>query len=100
MFTRPFSFLPPHKRKKRVWLHETTFQGLPEESRDTYDHVKTALTERFEPASKHELYNAELQVRTRKPNEGWADFAEDLQQLTEKAFPDLDGQSQEQLALT
>ena len=79
---------------------QKAFQGLPEESRDTYDHVKTALTERFEPASKHKLYNAELQVRMRKPNEGWADFTEDLRRLTEKAFPDLDGRSQEQLALT
>ena len=79
---------------------QKAFQGLPERVRDTYDHVKTALTERFEPASKRELYNAELQVRARKPNEGWADFAEDLRRLTEKAFPDLDGQSQEQLTLT
>ena len=79
---------------------QKAFQGLPEESRDTYDHVKTALTERFELASKRELYNAELQVRTRKPNEGWADFAEKLRRLTEKAFPDLDGWSQEQLTLT
>jgi len=79
---------------------QKAFQGLPEASRDTYDHVKTALTERFEPASKRELYNAELQVRTRKANEGWADFAEEVQRLTEKVFPDLDGRSQEQLALT
>ena len=59
-----------------------------------------ALTERFESASKRELYNAELQLRVRKPNEGWADFAEDLRRLTEKAFPDLDRRSQEQLTLT
>ena len=75
---------------------QKAFQRLPEGAKDTYDHVK----ERFEPASKRELYNAELQVRTRKPNEGWADFAEDLRRLTEKAFPDLDGRSQEQLTLT
>ena len=79
---------------------QKAFQGLPEGAKDTYDHVKEALKERFEPASKRELYNAELQVRTRKPNEGWADFAEELRRLTEKAFPDLDGRSQEQLTLT
>ena len=79
---------------------QKAFQGLPERARDMYDQVKTALTERFKPANKRELYNAELQVQARKPNEGWADFAEDLQRLTEKAFPDLDGQSQEQLTLT
>ena len=79
---------------------QKAFQGLPEASRDTYEHVKTALTDRFEPASKRELYNAELQVRMKKPNKGWADFAEELQRLTEKAFPEFDGWSQEQLALT
>jgi len=39
---------------------QKAFQGLQEGSRDTYNHVKVALTERFEPASKCELYNAEL----------------------------------------
>jgi len=79
---------------------QKAFQGLLEGSRDTYNHAKVALTERSESESKHELYNAELQVRVRKPNEGWADFAEDLRRLTEKAFPDLDRRSQEQLTLT
>ena len=72
---------------------QKAFQGLPEGAKDMYDHVKAALMERFKPASKHELYNAVLQVRTRKPNEGWADFAEDLRRLTEKAFLHLDGRS-------
>ena len=50
---------------------QKAFQGLPEGARDMYDHMKAALMERLEPASKHELYNAELQVRIRKPNKGW-----------------------------
>ena len=36
-----------------------------EASRADYDRVKTALTKRFEPPSKRELYNAELQIRTK-----------------------------------
>jgi len=43
-------------------------------------------TEWFEPPSKRELYNAELQMRTKQPNEGLADFAQELRRLTEKAF--------------
>ena len=44
---------------------QKAFQSLPEASRADYDRVKTALTERFEPPSKRELYNAELQIWTK-----------------------------------
>jgi len=44
-----------------------------------HDNLKTALTERFEPVSKQELYNAELQVRAKKHSEGWVDFTKELQ---------------------
>ena len=44
---------------------QKAFQSFPEASRTDYERVKTALTERFEPASKRELYNAELQVQTK-----------------------------------
>ena len=79
---------------------QKAFQSLPEASRADYDTTKAALTERFEPASKRELYNAELQVRTKRQNEGWADFAEELRRLTEKSFPELDAKSLEQMALS
>lgn len=79
---------------------QKAFQSLPEASRADYAGAKEALTERFEPASKRELYNAELQVRTKRKNEGWADFAEELRCLTEKAFPEMDAKSVEQMALT
>ena len=39
-------------------------------------------------------------MRTKRPNEGWADFAEELRHLTEKAFPGLDTKSIEQMALS
>ena len=79
---------------------QKAFQSLPEASRADFERVKTVLTERFEPASKRELYNAELQVRTKRQNEGWADFAEELRRLTEKSFPELDAKSLEQMALS
>jgi len=79
---------------------QKALRSLPEETQADYSRVKIALTERFEPASKRELYNAELQVRTKRQNEGWADFAEELRRLTEKAFPELDAKSVEQMALS
>jgi len=39
-------------------------------------------------------------VQTECPNEGWVDFAEELQRLTEKAFPELGTKSVDQMALT
>ena len=68
-------------------------------SRTSYNDVKTALTERFEPASKRELYKAELQVRAKKQNDGCADFSEELRRLVDKAFPNLEANAHEQLAL-
>ena len=41
-------------------------EGLPEASRGEYERAKTALTERFKPASKRELYNTELQVQNKR----------------------------------
>ena len=79
---------------------QKAFQSLPEASRGEYERVKTALTERLKPASKRELYNAELQVRNKRQNEGWADFAEELRHLIKKAFPELDAKSLKQMALT
>ena len=40
-------------------------EGTAEETQAKYAGVKAALTERFEAASKKELYNAERQVRTK-----------------------------------
>ena len=79
---------------------QKVFQSFSEEAQGDYDKAKEALTQRFEPSSKKELYNAELQVQTKRPNEGWADFAEELRHLTEKAFLELDAKGVEQMALT
>ena len=79
---------------------QKALQGLPEEARGSYENVKVALTQRFESASKRELYNVELQVRAKKHSERWADFAEDLRRLVDKAYPDLEANAREQLALS
>lgn len=78
----------------------TAFQRLPAASKASYEVAKKALRERFEPSSKKELYLAELQCRSKKRSEGWAEFAEDVRLLTDKAYPLLDDNAREQLALT
>ena len=79
---------------------QTTFQRLTDDNRDTFDNAIVALKERFEPSSKRELYLAEFSTRKRRPNEHWADYAEDLRRLSSKAYPDLEDKATEQLALT
>ena len=54
-----------------------------------------ALRERFDPSSKHELHLEEL-----LGCKDWAAFAEDLKTLVDKAYLELQDDSQEQLVLT
>ena len=77
----------------------TAFQRLAADAKGTYKQAKKALRERFEPPSKKELYLAELQCRSKKRSEGWAEFAEDVRLLTDKAHPQLEDAAREQLAL-
>ena len=64
-----------------------------------YDEAIAALKERFEPASRKHRYQAELQTRRRRKDENWADFAEDLKSLADKAYPELHVEARERLAL-
>ena len=41
----------------------------------------------------------EFQTLCKKPEEGWADFAQDLQILVEKAFPNLQAEAREQMVM-
>ena len=64
-----------------------------------FHEAKRALRARFEPQSKKTRYQAEFQSRRKKKTENWADFAEDLRTLTDKAFPELEDKARERLAL-
>ena len=77
----------------------TTFRRLPEETWVNFMQVMKALWERFEPESKRELYMAELQTRMKKRNEDWAVYGEDLKQLADKAYPDLEDAARERFAM-
>ena len=91
---------------KLLWIRvrltgraQTAFKQLPEEARASYAECKKALRERFEPASEKELYLAEFQTRSKRTDEGWAAFAEDLKVLADKAFPQVQSDAKEQLAI-
>ncbi len=78
---------------------QTAFQHLPEETREDYKQASRALKERFEPASRKCRYQAEFQTKRKKKTEGWADYAEELRSLANKAYPELNEDAREQLAL-
>ena len=95
------------KAAKLLWLRvrmtgraQTAYKQLSDETRADYDACVQGLRERFEPETKKELYLAEFQARTKRPAESWAAFAEDLKVLASKAFPKLQDDAKELLALT
>ena len=93
--------------KKLLWLKarltgraQLALQHFSEEVKGDYEGLTRAMKGRFEPDSRKGRYQAEFQNRRKKPSEGWADFAQDLQVLVDKAFPHLQAEAREQMALT
>ena len=78
---------------------QKVFQHLNEDIHANYSEAKRALRACFEPQSKKTWYQAEFQSRRKKKTDNWVDFAEDLQTLTDKAFPELEDKARECLAL-
>ena len=94
-------------KEKLLWLRvrlvgraATAFKRVPEGAKASYARCLEALKERFDPSSKRELYLTELMGRKKLRSEDWATFAEDLKQLVERMYPDLQEDAREQLALT
>lgn len=77
----------------------TAFRRLPEATRNDFKEAVQALRKRFEPESRKELYMTELQTRTKKRNEDWASFGDELRKLADKAYPDLQEEARERFAL-
>ena len=91
---------------KLLWLRarltkraQTAYQQFTEEAKASYEESKKALQERFEPKCKRELYQTEFQTRRKQKTEGWAGYAEDLTILVDKAFPDLQEEARDLLAM-
>ena len=71
------------------------FKRVSEPAHGSFSDCIEALRERFDPSSKHELHLEEL-----LGCKDWAAFAEDLKTLVDKAYLELQDDSQEQLVLT
>ena len=65
----------------------------------SYEATRDALCARFEPESRYTRYQAEFQARHKRAGEGWADFAEDLRDLADKAHPTLLKEARERLSI-
>ena len=86
-------------RVRLVGRAQTAYGRLPDSSKTDYTTLKKALTERFEPESKREVYLSEFSIRKKKAGEGWAEYADELRVLADRAFPDLEDKARERLAL-
>ena len=91
---------------KKKWIRArltgraaTAFRRLPEADRATFDKIVAGFTKRFEPECRRELYAAEFQRRRKRRSEDWAAFGEDLKTLVERAYPTLQVEAHEVLAL-
>ena len=86
-------------RVRLVGRAQTAYGRLPDTAKASYATLKRALKERFEPDSRKELYLSEFCARKRRPGEGWAEYADELRVLADKAFPELEDKARERLAL-
>ena len=77
----------------------TAYKRLTAEETADYDAIVAALKGRFEPACRKEVFMAEFQRRKKLRTEDWASYGEDIRTLVEKAYPTLQPEAQELLAL-
>ena len=75
------------------------YTRLSHETQQHY-HQGSPIRERFEPPSKQHLYKVEFESRKKQDKESWADFGDKLLLLASKAFPSLQDEAREELALT
>ena len=92
---------------KLLWLKvrlmgkaHVVFTQLAHEMQQSYTTTKKALIEHFDPPSKQQLYKVEFEGRRKRAKEMWADFADELLLLASKAFPKLQEEAREELALS
>ena len=93
--------------EKLLWLlvrlvskAATAFKRVPVPAHGNFANCIEALREHFDPSSKRKLYLAGLLGRKKHWGEDWATFGEDLNTLVNKAYPELQDDAKEQLALT
>ena len=57
---------------------------------DDYKFLRARLTRRYDPPEREEAHRAELRARTRRRNESAAEFAENIKNLAQRAYPSAD----------
>ena len=72
---------------------------LSEDDKASFANICAAMKKRFEPGCRKDVYMAAFLTKKKRRNEDWAAFAEDLKNLAEKAYPTLQAEAQELLAL-
>ncbi|KAH3727736.1 hypothetical protein DPMN_053679 [Dreissena polymorpha] len=72
---------------------------LSRAERDFYLVLIQMLGQRFGRARQHPLWMSRLEGRKRSPEESFANLADDLKCMTQRAYPDFGNQAQEMLAL-
>jgi len=77
----------------------TFYISLSMEERRTYDALLQRLGQRFGSTKQRSRWLSRLEMRRREPGESIAALADDLRQMAQRAYSDLDGRAQEVLAL-
>ena len=77
----------------------TAMRRLLEDDKASFANICAAMKKRFEPGCTKDVYMAAFLTKKKRRNEDWAAFAEDLNNLAEKAYPTLQAEAQELLAL-
>ena len=57
---------------------------------DDYNFLRARLSRRYDPPEREEAHRAELRVRTRRRNESADEFAENIKNLAQRAYPSAD----------
>jgi hypothetical protein len=65
------------------------YRSLMEQEKSSYDRLKTALTERFEPLDRTEVFRTEFRWRVKREGERLLDFGMAIRSLASRAFPQM-----------
>ena len=73
------------EEEKSLWIQvrltekaHVALMQLPSKTTQTYEAIKVALRERFEPSSRQAVYKAEFENRRKRKTESWGDFGDEL----------------------
>ncbi|KAK3599817.1 hypothetical protein CHS0354_022383 [Potamilus streckersoni] len=77
----------------------TYYMSLSNEEKRSYDILVARLSQRFGSSRHQNRWLARLEMRKRQPNEPIAALGDDIRQMAQKAYCNLDSKAQESLAL-